>query len=81
MSLGAVELAFVLILSLIAVPFAIKTHQKWISAVPAFFLAAALTSPADVVSTLIVGIANTAVFALAYWWLIAGRTVNGGKVT
>ncbi|MCA8998533.1 MAG: hypothetical protein KDA80_16155 [Planctomycetaceae bacterium] len=65
MSVGILEILFVVVVSLVCCMVFFRTaasqRQNWWLAVPVFFLIAALTSPADLLSTLLIGALNTGV--------------------
>ncbi|QDT33027.1 hypothetical protein [Thalassoglobus polymorphus] len=66
MSVGAIELLFVIICFAISIPVWLMRGPRWIAIIPFFFLVAMLTTPADVVSLLLVGVPNAVVGVALY---------------
>ncbi len=66
MSVGAIELLFVVTCFMVSVPVWLAKGPRWIVIIPFFFLVAMLTTPADVVSLLLVGIPNAVVGVALY---------------
>lgn len=75
MGVGAIELAFVVLVFPICAALAASSKRKWLAVIPFFFLVAAVTSPADPASMLIIGVPNVVVFAFAFCRLSPKRTV------
>lgn len=64
MTVGVQELAFVFILFAICVPLGIIKRKCWIAFLPLFFVVAMCTTPADLISLLMVGIPNAVIGGL-----------------
>ncbi len=76
MSVGVVEVAFLLAVTIGARVAVTRTKQRWIGAIPLFFLFATLISPADIASTLLIGLPNCVLFVIIVR-RYASRSVNG----
>lgn len=65
MGISVNEIVLVLMMAAIAVGFVRVTGRRWIAVLPLAGLVAALMSPSDVVSTLMIALPNFALMALA----------------
>ena len=66
MSIGIMEVGFVLIVSAASLVMAWRKQRIVWAVIPLFFLVATVTTPADVVSTVLAGGLNLAVFGFAW---------------
>ena len=80
MSVGVVEIGFLLVVAVGAWVAVARTKQKWMGAIPLFFLFATLTSPSDIVSTLLIGLPNCVLFVIVVR-RYALRSVNGSNAS
>lgn len=62
MSVSINEIILVALVGLVCWGIVKRTQQRWIGAIPLFLVFAALTTPADPVSTLIVGVPNCVLY-------------------
>ena len=65
MGIGIVEIVFLVVVALATVLIVATTKRRWVLVVPAFFVVAVLVSPADLVSTLVIGVPNCVLFVVA----------------
>ena len=72
MGLGILEIGLLVLTTLVTCLIVKLTKQRWLLAFPGFFLIAAVVSPADIFSMLIIGLPNCLLFALVFK-LFAGR--------
>ncbi|MCA9074201.1 MAG: hypothetical protein KDA93_04145 [Planctomycetaceae bacterium] len=73
MSVSVNEIVLVAIVGLACWAIVKRTQRRWIGAIPLFVLLAALTTPADPVSTLIVSVPNCLLYGI-----IVGRYASDG---
>ena len=66
MGIGIVEIVFVVVVALVTALIVATTKHRWLVVVPAFFVVATLVSPADLVSTLLIGVPNCVLFVVAF---------------
>ncbi len=67
MSVGIIELAVVVVMFAICLWIGIAKGQKWLTVVPFFFLVAMLTTPADPISLILVGVPNAILGSLIFF--------------
>jgi Sec-independent protein secretion pathway component TatC len=66
MSVGIVEVALLVVVTLATAIIVRATKVRWLVVVPAYYLVAVLVSPPDAISGLLIAIPNIALFALAF---------------
>ncbi len=67
MSVGIIEVGVVVAAFAVCLPLGIARGQKWLTAVPFFFLVAMLTTPADLASLVLVGVPNAILGSLIFF--------------
>ncbi len=77
MSIGIVEIAFLVLVALAAALTAMATKRRWVAMIPAFFLIAVVVSPSDIVSTLLIGVPHCLLFVGAFKHFVT----NGDRQT
>ena len=65
MNIGPLELAFLMIVSLLTIVAVWRTKRRWLGALPLFVVVAILASPADIASTLAISIPNGILYIIA----------------
>lgn len=73
MSVSINEIVLVALVGLVCSAIVRKTQKRWMGAFPLFLAFAALTTPADPISTLIVGVPNCVLYGI-----IVGRYAKIG---
>jgi len=68
MSVGTLEIAFLAVATVALGIAAVATKRRWLAAFPLFFVVAALVSPADLMSTLLIAIPNCALGLGLVWF-------------
>jgi Sec-independent protein secretion pathway component TatC len=66
MGIGIVEIGFLFLVTLVTALTVKATKRRWLVVFPVFFLIAVVVSPADLFSTLLIGLPNCVLFALAF---------------
>ena len=65
MNIGPLELAFLMIVSLLTIMAVWRTKRRWLGALPLFVVIAILASPADIASTVAIAIPNGILYVIA----------------
>ncbi|MBM83876.1 MAG: hypothetical protein CMJ78_25250 [Planctomycetaceae bacterium] len=65
MGIGALEIALILIAAMFCELTVRKTKQHWLRLIPVFVMIAAVASPADLLSTLMIAVPNVILYCFA----------------